>query len=106
MRIVVKVDIYSKPDIIQEIKQVTYRNSSPTATTQAVRKLFRCDSPLLSPLLTAFGGDNFFALPALSNLPSVSMYAGLNFSLLPAESLTDNNAFGAVSFTLPIDVYL
>jgi hypothetical protein len=45
----------------------------------------------------------FFALPALSSLPSDSMYAGLNL-FPPDESL--RSAFGTVSCMLPMEVYL
>lgn len=51
-------------------------------------------------------GENLFALPALSDLPSESKYAGLNFPSLPEELLMHNNAFGSVSCILPIEVYL
>lgn len=60
---------------------------------EAVRMLFLNDSTLVSP----FGGDDFLGLPDLSNFPSESIYAGLNFSLPPAESLIRNNEFGVVS---------
>lgn len=50
-------------------------------------------------------GDDFFTLPALSNLPSESKYAGLNFVLQP-ESFIHNIEFGIVSYMLPIEVYL
>jgi len=84
----------------------TYRISSPTAMTEATSKLLLCESTLPEPLPTALmEEENFFALPALSNLPSESKYAGLNFSL-QQESLMDNNAFGTVSCMLPIEVYL
>ena len=76
---------------------------------EAVNKLFLCKSTLIRPLLRA--GDfpepeeeNLFTLPALSNLPSESKYAGLNFSSLLEELLTLNNALGTVSCMLPIEV--
>ena len=76
---------------------------------EAVSKLFLCKSTLITPLLRA--GDfpqteeeNLFILPALSNLPSESKYAGLNFSSLLEEFLMHNNALGTVSCTLPIEV--
>lgn len=73
---------------------------------EATSKLLLCDSTPPEPLPTAvMEGENFFALPALSNLPSESKYAGLNFSL-QQESLMDSNAFGTVSCMLPIEVYL
>lgn len=78
--------------------------------TVAVSVLFLFESTLIMPLLTAgyaglqTGKENFFALPALSNLPSESRYAGLNFSLLLEELLTHNKAFGTVSCMLPIEV--
>lgn len=78
--------------------------------TEAVSKPFLCESELFStPLLTAgnladVGADNFFTLPALSNLPSGSIYAGLNVSLPLVELFTHNNSFGTVSCMLPIDV--
>jgi hypothetical protein len=77
--------------------------------TEAVSMLFLRNSTLSRPLLTAekfpqTEGENFFALPALSNLPSESIYAGLNVSLLLEESLMHNNALGTVSYMLPIEV--
>ena len=45
----------------------------------------------------------FFVLPALSSLPSDSMYAGLKLFPLD-ESL--RSAFGTVSCMLPMEVYL
>ena len=78
--------------------------------TVAVRVLFLFESTLIMPLLTTgypdlqTGEENFFALPALSSLPSESRNAGLNFSLLLEELLMHNKAFGTVSCTLPIEV--
>ena len=76
--------------------------------TEAVSMLFLRKSMLSRPLLTAeklpHTGENFFTLPALSNLPSESRYAGLNVSLLLDESLMHNNALGTVSYMLPIEV--
>ena len=76
--------------------------------TEAVSMLCFCKSTLLAPLLIGFSteGENRFALPALSDLPSESKYAGLNFPSLPVELLMHNNAFGSVSCILPIEVYL
>lgn len=68
-----------------------------------------CKSTLSRPLsraglwpLTEEG--SFLTLPALSNLPSESKYAGLNTSLLSEELLMHNSAFGTVSYMLPIEV--
>lgn len=76
--------------------------------TEAVSMLFLRKSMLSRPLLTAEKlpetGENFFTLPALSNLPSESRYAGLNVSLLLEESLMHNNALGTVSYMPPIEV--
>ena len=74
----------------------------------ADNELLRCGSTLLRPLLRVFShfGANFFALPALSSLPSHSRYAGLKLSLLLDESEIFNNAFGMVSYMLPMEVYL
>lgn len=90
---------------------ITYKISSPTAITEAVSVLFLCKSSLFKPLLRVCNfadaeEEYFFALPALSNLPSWSKYAGLNFSPLLVESLTHNNSLGTVSWMLPIEVYL
>lgn len=74
---------------------------------EAFSKLLLCESTLSMTLATAvpqIEGETFLTLPALSNLPSESMYAGLNFSWLLEESLTHNNAFGRVSCMLPIEV--
>lgn len=85
----------------------TYRISSPTAMIDAVSMLFSCKSGLVKPLLSAGScsqvgvEDNLLALPALSNLPSASKYAGLN---LLAELLTYSNLLGTVSNMLPIEV--
>ena len=43
----------------------------------------------------------FFPLPALSRLPSDSVYAGL----YPPEPPSRRSSFGTVSRTLPIEVY-
>lgn len=78
--------------------------------TEAVSELFLRESALFRPpLLTAgnlaeAGVDNFFDLPALSNLPSGSIYAGLNVSLPLVELFMHNNSFGTVSCMLPIEV--
>jgi hypothetical protein len=71
--------------------------------------LFFCKSILSGPLLPAeklpqTEGENFFALPALSDLPSESIYAGLNVSLLLEEAVMRNNALGTVSYMLPTEV--
>lgn len=73
----------------------------------AVSMLFLCEPTLSGPLVTAelpLTGEILLALPALSNLPSESRYAGLNVSLPLEELSLDNNAFGAVSYMLPIEV--
>jgi len=48
----------------------------------AVSMLFLCESRLVKPLLSTGScppvEDGLLALPALSNLPSASKYAGLN----------------------------
>lgn len=66
--------------------------------TDAVSMLLLCEPKLFKPLLSAEScplvEDIFLALPALSNLPSASKYAGLN---LFEEVLIDNNALGTVS---------
>ena len=94
--------------LINCVTTTTYRISSPTAMIEAVSMPFSCTSTFLRPLQTAGKhpetGVYFFLLPALSNLPSVSRYAGLNLSLLLSESLMHNNAFGTVSCMLPIEV--
>lgn len=87
-------------------QQGTYRISSPTAMTDAVSMLFLGESTLLKPLLSAgtfppVEGDDLLALPALSNLPSASKYAGLN---LLEELPMLNSEFGTVSYMLPIEV--
>lgn len=81
----------------------TYRISSPTAMIDAVSVLFLCKSmPLLSAGSCPPAEEDFLlTLPALSNLPSESKYAGLN---LLDELLTDSKEFGTVSYMLPIDV--
>lgn len=71
--------------------------------------LFLGKSTLSRPLLAAeklpqTEGENFFALPALSDLPSESRYAGLNVSLLLEEAVMRNNALGTVSYMLPTEV--
>lgn len=88
---------------------MTYRISSPTAMAEALSKLLLAKSILLRPLATAgffppTEGGSFLTLPALSNLPSESKYAGLNTSLLLEELLMLNNEFGTVSYMLPIEV--
>lgn len=94
--------------LYQQGSQSTYRISSPTVMIDAVRVLLRCGSALFKPFLkTPSGiGEIFFALPALSSLPSWSRYAGLKFSLLLDRSLMHNNALGTVSCMLPMEVYL
>lgn len=59
--------------------------------------------PLLATLFISILGLVFFVLPALSSLPSVSMYAGLKLFSVD-ESL--RSAFGTVSCMLPMEVYL
>lgn len=72
----------------------------------AVSMLFLSESWLVRPLLSAgccppVEVDGLLALPALSNLPSASKYAGLN---LLEELLMHNNELGTVSYMLPIEV--
>lgn len=73
----------------------------------AAREIIRPPSVSLMPLLAAEFistlGLIFFVLPALSSLPSVSMYAGLKL-FSDDESL--RSAFGTVSCMLPMEVYL
>jgi hypothetical protein len=59
--------------------------------------------PLLATELVSVLLLVFFALPALSSLPSDSMYAGLK--LFPFDE-SQRSAFGTVSYMLPMDVYL
>lgn len=59
--------------------------------------------PLLAIEFISTLGLVFFVLPALSSLPSVSMYAGLKLFSVD-ESL--RSAFGTVSYMLPMEVYL
>lgn len=72
----------------------------------AVSMLFLCISRLVKPLLSTGScpqveEDNLLTLPALSNLPSATKYAGLN---LLEELLMHNNELGTVSYMLPIEV--
>lgn len=61
--------------------------------------------PLLPPeKLPQTEEESFFALPALSDFPSESRYAGLNVSLLLEEPGMRNDAFGTVSYMLPTEV--
>lgn len=71
-----------------------------------VSMLFLCESRLIEPLLSAGScrgveEDILLTLPALSNLPSTSKYAGLN---LLEELLMLSNELGSVSYILPIEV--
>ena len=84
------------------MKRGTYRISSPTAMTEATKSDMLPEESK-SPQME---GEIFFTLPALSNLPSVSKYAGLNFCSQPDSSLIYSNEFGTVSCMLPIEVYL
>jgi len=80
----------------------TYRISSPTAMIDAVSVLFLCKSkPLLSAVSCPPEEDFLLTLPALSNLPSASKYAGLNVLVL---LLMDSKELGTVSYMLPIEV--
>lgn len=97
--------------MIKSIVAKTYKTSSPTEITEAVSMSFQHKSSPFNPLLMDdtcldTGEEDFFTLPALSNLPSESKYAGLNFSLQLVEWVVHNNAFGTVSWMLPIEVYL
>lgn len=67
--------------------------------TEAVGMLSKNNSSFFKPLAIAADGSgtNFLALPALSNLPSESRYAGLNLSSLLLDLLRHNNALGTVS---------
>ena len=63
-------------------QQGTYRISSSTTITDAVSKVVLCKSLLLAGICLQV--DDFLALPALSSLPSESIYAGLKLRELPA----------------------
>lgn len=86
---------------------MTYRISSPTMIIDALKEPFRemPITPLFREALSHLRA-NFLFLPALSNLPSESIYAGLKLFFVLDESAMLNNAFGTVSYMLPIDVYL
>jgi hypothetical protein len=70
-----------------------------------IYSLLLCRGPLPLPFLVLTEASLFpacfFPLPALSRLPSDSVYAGL----YPPEPPSRRSSFGTVSRTLPIEVY-